>query len=242
MVHNGAKIEKGISMTEQTPYEIEEQNIRFDVVEFAENPEPRCPCILLLDCSGSMNGKPIQELNNGLHAFQQQLSSDDLASKRVEVTVVKFDTDVEIINEFETAENFTPRQLEANGLTSMGRAIERAVNLLEQRKAVYKANGISYYRPWIFLLTDGEPTDDYTNAMEAIHEGEKNKQFAFFAVGIQGANMDILRQISVRQPLPLQGLNFTSLFQWLSNSMSSVSRSSLDAEIALESPSGWAKI
>ncbi len=232
-------------MNEQTPYGIEEEAIRFDVVEFAENPEPRCPCILLLDCSGSMgsmNGKPIQELNNGLRAFQQQLSSDDLASKRVEVTVLKFDDGVEVINEFETAENFTPHELRAGGLTSMGTAIERAINMLEQRKAVYKANGISYYRPWIFLLTDGAPTDDITNAKEAVHEGERNKQFAFFAVGIQGANMDILREISVREPVSLKGLNFTSLFQWLSNSMSSVSRSSLDAEIALESPSGWAKI
>ena len=229
-------------MSEQTPYGIEEQNVSFDVVEFAENPEPRCPCILLLDCSGSMNGTPINELNNGIRAFQQQLSNDDLASKRVEVTVLKFDDTVEVINEFETAENFTPHTLEAGGLTSMGRAIERAINMLEQRKAVYKANGISYYRPWIFLITDGEPTDDYTNAMEAVHEGEKNRQFAFFAVGIQGANMNILRQISVREPLPLKGLDFTSLFQWLSNSMSSVSRSSLDAEITLESPSGWAKI
>lgn len=229
-------------MNEQTPYGIEEQDIKFDVIEFAENPEPRCPCILLLDCSGSMNGAPIQELNNGLRTFQQQLSNDDLASKRVEVTVLTFDTDVRVINEFEVAENFEPKELIAGGLTSMGRAIERAINMLEQRKAVYKANGISYYRPWIFLLTDGEPTDDYFNAMNAVHEEEKKKQFAFFAVGIQGANMEILKQISVREPLPLKGLNFTSLFQWLSNSMSSVSRSSLDAEVALESPSGWAKI
>ncbi len=229
-------------MNEQTPYGIEEQDIKFDVIEFAENPEPRCPCILLLDCSGSMNGAPIQELNNGLRTFQQQLSNDDLASKRVEVTVLTFDTDVRVINEFEVAENFEPKELIAGGLTSMGRAIERAINMLEQRKAVYKANGISYYRPWIFLLTDGEPTDDYFNAMNAVHEGEKKKQFAFFAVGIQGANMEILKQISVREPLPLKGLNFTSLFQWLSNSMSSVSRSSLDAEVALESPNGWAKI
>ena len=229
-------------MNEQTPYGIEEQDIKFDVIEFTENPEPRCPCILLLDCSGSMNGAPIQELNNGLRTFQQQLSNDDLASKRVEVTVLTFDTDVRVINEFEVAENFEPKELIAGGLTSMGRAIERAINMLEQRKAVYKANGISYYRPWIFLLTDGEPTDDYFNAMNAVHEGEKKKQFAFFAVGIQGANMEILKQISVREPLPLKGLNFTSLFQWLSNSMSSVSRSSLDAEVALESPNGWAKI
>ena len=187
-------------MNEQTPYGIEEQSSRFDVVEFAENPEPRCPCILLLDCSGSMNGTPMNELNKGLQAFQEQLSNDDLASKRVEVTVLSFHDYVEVINEFETAENFTPKELEAGGLTSMGKAID------------------------------------------LIHDGEKRKQFAFFAVGIQGANMNILKQISVREPLPLKGLNFTSLFQWLSNSMSSVSRSSLDAEIALESPSGWAKI
>lgn len=229
-------------MSEQTPYGIEEQSCRFDIVEFAENPEPRCPCILLLDCSGSMNGTPINELNKGLRAFQEQLNNDDLAAKRVEVTVLSFHDDVEVINEFETAENFKPKDLYAGGLTSMGKAIERAVNMLEQRKAVYKANGISYYRPWIFLLTDGVPTDDVTNAIDLIQDGEKRKQFAFFAVGIQGADMNILSQISVREPLPLKGLNFTSLFQWLSNSMSSVSRSSLDAEIVLESPSGWAKI
>ena len=229
-------------MSEQTPYGYEQEDVRFDVVEFAENPEPRCPCILLLDCSGSMSGGPIQELNNGIRAFQQQLSSDDLASKRVEVTVVKFATNVEITNEFETAENFTPHTLEASGMTAMGQAIERAVDMLEQRKAVYKANGISYYRPWIFLITDGEPNDEWSNAVRLVHEGENKKQFAFFAVGIDGANMNILSQISVREPLSLKGLNFTSLFQWLSNSMSNVSRSSLDAEIILESPSGWAKI
>lgn len=230
-------------MNEQTPYEFDEQNISFDVIEFAENPEPRCPCILLLDCSGSMSGEPIKELNNGLYSFQQQLSRDELASKRVEVTVVKFDSNVTILNEFETAENFTPPQLMAGGMTSMGLAIEEAVSMLEQRKKIYKANGISYYRPWIFLLTDGAPNDDYSNAINLVHEGEHNKQFAFFAVGVgNSVNMEILRQISVRQPLKLVGLKFTELFQWLSNSMSSVSRSTLDADIALETPSGWAKI
>ncbi len=231
-------------MSEQTPYGIEEQDIKFDVVEFAENPEPRCPCILLLDCSGSMqSGNAIKELNNGLYSFQQQLRDDELASKRVEVTVIKFDSNVEILNEFETAENFVLHELTASGMTSMGQAIEQAVNMLEQRKRLYKANGISYYRPWIFLLTDGAPTDDWDNAVDLVHEGEHNKQFAFFAVGVgHDVNMDILRQISVRQPLKLVGLKFTELFQWLSNSMSSVSRSMPEDEITLEAPSGWAKI
>lgn len=228
-------------MSEQTPY-VNEEDIKFEVVEFAENPEPRCPCILLLDCSGSMNGPAIQELNNGLKSFQKQLVKDELASKRVEVTVLTFATDVKVINEFETAENFEPTELVAGGLTSTGQAVEKAVQMLEARKAVYKANGISYYRPWIFLITDGEPTDDWANAANIVHEGEKNKQFVFFAVGVQGANMNKLTQMSAREPKELDGLNFTSLFQWLSNSMSSVSRSSVGAEVVLDSTSGWAKI
>ena len=61
-----------------------------DQAEFADNPEPRCPVVLLLDTSGSMQGAPVQELNGGLRAFSDALKSDRLASLRVEVAVVAF--------------------------------------------------------------------------------------------------------------------------------------------------------
>lgn len=57
---------------------------------FADNPEPRCPCLLLLDISSSMKGKPLDELNQGLVTFKQELNADILASKRVEVSIVTF--------------------------------------------------------------------------------------------------------------------------------------------------------
>jgi len=50
-----------------------------DAVEFAENPEPRCPCILLLDISGSMQGERINALNEGLRTFKEELNRDSLA-------------------------------------------------------------------------------------------------------------------------------------------------------------------
>ncbi len=61
-----------------------------DQAEFADNPEPRCPVVLLLDTSGSMQGAPVQELNGGLRAFSDALKSDRLASLRVEVAVITF--------------------------------------------------------------------------------------------------------------------------------------------------------
>lgn len=62
-------------------------------VEFADNPEPRCPCVLLLDTSGSMQGAPIDALNPGLKAFRDDLNKDPLASRRVDVAVVTSDSE-----------------------------------------------------------------------------------------------------------------------------------------------------
>jgi uncharacterized protein YegL len=61
-------------------------------VEFAENPEPRCACVLLLDTSGSMGGAPVAALNEGLTTFKDVLSKDPVASKRVEIAIVTFDS------------------------------------------------------------------------------------------------------------------------------------------------------
>ena len=58
--------------------------------EFVENPEPRCPVILLCDTSGSMSGEPINALNTGLAAFQKDVYKDEIASLRVEVALVTF--------------------------------------------------------------------------------------------------------------------------------------------------------
>lgn len=217
------------------------EQISFETNDFASNPEPRCPCVLLLDVSGSMNGKPLDELNSGLTTFKDDLASDALAMKRVEVAIVTFGpTKVEM--PFTGASTFYPPTLLSQGDTPMGSAIMQAIDLIRARKDDYRANGISYYRPWVFLITDGAPTDAWQSAAAAIREGEASKAFAFFAVGVKGANMDTLKQISVRDPLVLDGLKFRELFSWLSNSLRSVSKSTPDTEVPLEAPKGWASV
>jgi hypothetical protein len=62
----------------------------FADAEFAENPEQRCPCVVLLDTSTSMRGEPIRQLNEGLLAFKEDLHNDAMAAKRVELAIVTF--------------------------------------------------------------------------------------------------------------------------------------------------------
>ena len=250
-------------MSEQTEY------AGFEASEFAENPEPRVACVLLLDISGSMDtvvadagpdtGEVVQRdggtyrvvaggttridlLNEGLRTFKEMLSADTLASKRAEIAIVTFGGVVTIAQEFLTAENFHPPRFEATGATSMGQAIATGLQMVAQRKQTYRANGISYYRPWVFLITDGAPTDEWKLAAQQVKQGEDAKSFAFFTVGVEGSDFDLLAQISRRSPLKLKGMNFRELFVWLSQSMQSVSKSTPGDEVPLPPPTGWAVV
>ncbi|RKR82817.1 uncharacterized protein YegL [Mucilaginibacter gracilis] len=218
------------------------EQIPFGTEDFALNPERRCPCMLLLDTSGSMSGHSIEQLNVGLTAFKDDLMKDSLASKRVEVSIITFGP-VNIECQFQTADNFIPQKLSANGDTPIGAAITLGIDMVLQRIKVYKENGVGYYKPWVILVTDGAPTDNWSEAAQIIKENEEKNQLAFFSIAVDNADMDMLSKLSsVRPPLRLREHSFKEFFLWVSGSIKDVSRKNPGEHNKLLPPSGWAEI
>lgn len=223
-----------------------------DRIEIANPQQPHCATVLLLDTSGSMQGGKIIALTEGLTVFKEDVSTDELASKRVDLAVVTFGEGVSVSHDFSSVEDFEPPVLSAGGYTPMGEAILKAIDLIELRKQQYKDKGIDYYRPWIFMITDGDPTDmqpgdsKWNDVIRKVHDGEANKKFMFFAVAVEPANTELLRQIAPhnRPPVRLKEGRFKDLFNWLSKSQAKVSSSKVGEQIALENPiaAGWGEV
>ncbi|MCF1751364.1 vWA domain-containing protein [Mariniradius sediminis] len=217
----------------------------FNNVETPENFEQKCLCVLVLDVSGSMSGDPIDQLNNGINTFHEEIKTDSTASNRLEVCLIEFSSDVNVLVEPSLVENFTMPRLITKGTTKLVDGVREAIQKVSERKGWYKSTGQRYYRPWIILMTDGAPDSDQDvdSLANEIRTGTANKSFFFFAVGVQGANMDVLTKISSPEMPPsfLKGLKFSEFFKWLSASMTTVTGSKDGDTINMPSPASWMK-
>lgn len=140
----------------------------------------------------------------------------------------EFGGTVEVVQDFIRAQRFTPLILKARGDSPMGQAIGRAIDLVEERKRACERDGIEFCRPWVVVITDGGPSDSCRSAANRVRWAENDKLLVFVAAGVENADMDALKQISVRDPLKLRGLEFRQLILCLSNSIRSLGMPSVD--------------
>ena len=213
------------------------------------NPAPRCPVILMLDTSGSMSGAPLRELREGLTQFLRETSDDETASMSVELEVITFGGEAEIVAPFAPVDvvNNDPPELDAGGSTPLGEALKLADSELRARRRLYKQKGISSYKPWIVLMTDGCPNDDWKGAAASMKQLGEERRLQYIGIGIgDEADFDTLREILPEHPGPvkLKGLCFKEFFRWLTDSLKSVSASSVAQQdaIVLGSVNSWADL
>lgn len=207
---------------------------KFKFNESPEQYEQKCLCVLCVDTSGSMSWRDsnsgssaIEELNAGLQSFKDEIENDSTLADRLEIAIVEFNSSV-TTTEPALIQNLRIPNLIASGSTNLTDALQESLNLVNARKDWYKSTGQPYYRPWIITITDGEP-DNASSAKQIANQiavAVQNKQVTFLPIGVQGADMTFLHEIECGIPAQmLDGLKFTSFFQWLSNSMGTIARS-----------------
>jgi uncharacterized protein YegL len=138
-----------------------------------DNRDPRVACVVLVDVSGSMSGAPIEELSRGFQTFVEEVQSDPLARKRAEVAVITFGSQATLLVPFQEARDLGAVEFTINGSTNMGAGIQLALDEIESRKAQYKSEDLEYFRPWLFILTDGAPDQNgFQPALDRLHRAE----------------------------------------------------------------------
>lgn len=218
-------------------------------LEFADNPEPRCPVLIIADCSGSMGGRPIDAMNRGVDDLYQAIVDDEIARNRVEVALLSFSTEARVERDFGTVGERGKTNMRAGGATNMHLAIQQGCDLLEDRKEQYRLGGVPYFRPIMVLFSDGLPTsprEDMEQANQRLVDMESDSRLTIFKVGVNAEAVQAMLRVlpnpnSRFQPQQLDSLRFSDFFVWLSRSVSAISRSAPGEAVNLP-PTDWTTI
>lgn len=192
------------------------------------NPAVRCPVVLLLDTSKSMAGQPIRELEEALCQFIAEVQDDVAAAASVDLCIITLDEKGTIQLPFTAAMDLVPRKLglKAAGGTFTGKALERAADVICNRRTEYAQNGIFSYAPWVILMSDGKPGDKWEPAAQKLLAMVDKLRMQYIGIAIgDKANTQIMQKMLPQQPGPLKlsHVRFKEFFRWLSDSLSAVS-------------------
>lgn len=192
---------------------------------------------LLLDTSSStsVNGAN-EQINLGVKNFVRQCAADEQTAKQVDVAVVTFDSEVKVRLPFTPIAMADPEHFSAQGETDMDGGIRQMISMVTERSKEYERVGTASYVPDIVMMTDGHPFKNGNRQSvkaiaKEIHRLEAEKKLKFWALGVTGADFDVLRELAGDRVFELEGYDFTGFFNWLSMTYRNVTRTNPGDEV-----------
>lgn len=184
----------------------------------------RLPVYLVLDTSGSMYGEPIQALDNAMRTLLSELQTNPHALETAYLSIITFDDEAKERIPLTPISNVQLPDITAGGCTALGGALELLAEKIQNDVKKNSGNTKGDWKPLIFLMTDGEPTDDVEKGIEQIKKCQTGT-FVACAAG-QDSNVNILKRFTenVVRLDSLAPQQITDFIKWISTSVQTVSR------------------
>ena len=203
------------------------QQKRFDVMPgttptIINASESHMALVFVLDVSYSMDGPPIDQLNAGLNRFKDEVCQDKQTRDILDVAVIQFNDSHSVVQDFVPIEYMESIQLAADGATEFTAPIREALRMVDERSRFYRHSGTEPYKPWIILVTDGEPLDNIDAVITEVAEMQDAGKVRFIALGVGDYDSDTLKRLT-DVVFRMDGTDFTAFFDWVGKSMRSVS-------------------
>lgn len=184
----------------------------------------KLPVYLLLDTSGSMYGEPIEAVKNGVQTLVAALRQDPYALETAYLSVITFDSSARQVVPLTELANFQMPNIQALGQTNMGEALKLLAQRVDAEVQKTTAEVKGDWKPIVFLMTDGTPTDDLNAGLQAF----RSRRFGMIVACAAGANanVDSLRQIteSIVSLDTADSSTISAFFKWVSASISTGSQ------------------
>jgi uncharacterized protein YegL len=179
----------------------------------------RLPVYLLLDCSGSMMGEPIEAVKNGVQVMVSTLRNNPQAIETAFISVITFDSSARQLIPLIELSNFQMKDIQATGTTSLGDALKVLSTSIDNEVAKTTPETKGDWKPLVFIMTDGMPTDNWKSGLA---EFQKRKAGIVVACAAgNNADTDVLKQIT-ENVVSLETADTQSIgkfFQWVTASI-----------------------